>query len=285
MMRHGIYSLKGATHFDEGSECQDFIISEKLYETVILIAADGAGSSSNGKKGAQSICENVLNDIKKISKNILERPATNENHIKKVIKNSIQKTRKNILLGPNEKNDKYTIIDLSKVSYWYKIPKDPIKYQLPIKLNDYASTFILAILGLNECLCFHIGDGRIYGFNYLKDKDLDNFNFSQTISSQPENGEYANQTYFFTDENWEDHLRVFSFNERIDALMIFTDGADPFLVSKDQLNSNKEIVNQIFNILKKDESINISQFLLDAFPIHKVHKVSSDDVSIGLAIL
>jgi len=209
----------------------------------------------------------------------LERPATNENYIKKVTKNSIQKTRENILLGPNEKNDKYTIIDLSKVSYWYKIPKDPIKYQLPIKLNDYASTFILAILGLNECLCFHIGDGRIYGFNCLKDKDLDNFNFSQTISSQPENGEYANQTYFVTDENWLDHLRIHSPPDEALNLILMTDGVTPMALKNNE--PFFDFVRPLMSFLDNSASHEGSQSLAKMLSSKKSMAISPDDKSVG----
>ena len=50
--------------------------------------------------------------------------------------------------------------------------------------------------------------------------------------SQPENGEYANQTWFVTSENWEAHLRVIPLNKPVKQVILMSDGVQPFAMNK-----------------------------------------------------
>ena len=42
--------------------------------------------------------------------------------------------------------------------------------------------------------------------------------------SKPENGEYINQTFFITDDNWEEKLRFFKIDFKYEVLLAMTDG-------------------------------------------------------------
>ena len=51
--------------------------------------------------------------------------------------------------------------------------------------------------------------------------------------SQPQNGEYANETFFLTMDDWAIHLKNAPFIEKFpDTILIITDGVTPMAMSK-----------------------------------------------------
>lgn len=83
-----------------------------------------------------------------------------------------------------------------------------------VKLTDYACTVLLAIVGASEAIYAQIGDGAIVvgdGAMY-------------SVVFWPETGEYANTTYFITDEDLEHHLKITKTNVPPCELAILTDG-------------------------------------------------------------
>jgi hypothetical protein len=50
--------------------------------------------------------------------------------------------------------------------------------------------------------------------------------------SLPENGEYANQTWFLTSDDWREHLHISQFAGRATQLVMMTDGVQPFALNR-----------------------------------------------------
>ena len=73
----------------------------------------------------------------------------------------------------------------------------------PPSLSDFAATLIVAVANLNSGAFFHVGDGAGTAFNFVNNSDV--------TLSKPQNGEYANETYFLTMDNWENYLRITPF--------------------------------------------------------------------------
>ena len=65
--------------------------------------------------------------------------------------------------------------------------------------NDFASTLLFVAVNNNKFICGHLGDGII--------GTIDNDNNAIALSL-PENGEFANSTYFTTSKNYQYHLRI-----------------------------------------------------------------------------
>ena len=75
----------------------------------------------------------------------------------------------------------------------------------------------------NYFLCVHLGDGYIFGS--LEEK-------TEIISKQS-NVEYANQTYLFTDPNFDENLvLIHEKKEKFKFLFITSDGLEPILVKR-----------------------------------------------------
>lgn len=89
-------------------------------------------------------------------------------------------------------------------------------------LSDFHATLCGVVMNKEQSLVFHLGDGVAMGVN---SGDWDDF-----VVSEPENGEFAETTYFFTLPGWKDHLRVFTAPKRYRTWFLMSDGAASFAV-------------------------------------------------------
>jgi hypothetical protein len=90
-------------------------------------------------------------------------------------------------------------------------------------LSDFHATLVGVIAGPKGGYFFHIGDGAACATHIA---DL-----SRSILSLPENGEYANETYFFTQPHWDQHLRLTPIDEDCDLIFLMSDGVTPFALA------------------------------------------------------
>ena len=89
-------------------------------------------------------------------------------------------------------------------------------------LIDFAATLVGVYYNNGKGLFFHIGDGAAIAF----------MNDNSTTISQPENGIFACETYFYTMEDWKDSLRFTNF-KKANNLMLMTDGVTGFAFKND----------------------------------------------------
>ena len=95
-------------------------------------------------------------------------------------------------------------------------------------ISDYACTIVaVAVRGDGHWLAVHLGDGGIIG------------QFDQTLLqvSAPQKGEFANVTYFITDEDASENIELRSstrgtFPENPQGFALFSDGLEGSLVSR-----------------------------------------------------
>jgi hypothetical protein len=83
-----------------------------------------------------------------------------------------------------------------------------------LTVRDFACTFLGAVIGCSQSLFFQIGDGAI----------VVSVNNIQGVVFWPESGEYANMTYFVTDQDALSNLRIQISNGSFEEIAIFTDG-------------------------------------------------------------
>lgn len=100
------------------------------------------------------------------------------------------------------------------------------------EIREFHTTLVAALLGPSGGLGIHIGDGALYGGK----ADVDPAGADPcSLKSEPENGEYLNETFFITSQDWIKHIRVFPLGN-VDWLVLCSDGGDALLSdSKQQL--------------------------------------------------
>jgi len=195
MIKATAAKIIGRSHKLSNTECQDAVKTRNLRSIACIALADGAGSKQSSKIGA----------------------------------NSTVQIATHIFI---EKFDEFHTGILQRDS---RLAKTIIDHcLLPLKekavgekcsLSNYASTFLFFACDNNRYIAGHIGDGAIIA-RFGNECNL-------LTLSEPENGEYANTTFFLTDTDAPLHLRLYAGDyEDTLGVCLMSDGTAESLFSK-----------------------------------------------------
>jgi hypothetical protein len=107
------------------------------------------------------------------------------------------------------------------------------------ELQSFHAT-VLGVVILGEAgIFFHIGDGGASAHNVVGERVETHF------FSEPERGEYANETFFFTESQWRKHLRITKISCTTEAVWLMTDGAYDIMVPPGQKELRQLTVTEI----------------------------------------
>jgi hypothetical protein len=87
-----------------------------------------------------------------------------------------------------------------------------------VAAREFACTMLVAIVGEEKAAFWQIGDGAIC----FRERDANRFGYA----FWPEKGDYANVTFFVTDQNAQNHLEFDATPIEITDLAIFSDGLE-----------------------------------------------------------
>jgi hypothetical protein len=87
-----------------------------------------------------------------------------------------------------------------------------------VALREFACTMLVAIVGREKAAFWQIGDGAIC----FRERNKDRFSYA----FWPEKGNYANVTFFVTDQSAQNHLEFDLAPAEIADLAMFTDGLE-----------------------------------------------------------
>jgi serine/threonine protein phosphatase PrpC len=110
-----------------------------------------------------------------------------------------------------------------------------------LDIRDFACTLLGAIIGSDYSLFFQIGDGAIV----LSVNDI------QGVVFWPEAGEYANMTYFITDQDALSHLHIHMSNMPFEEIALFSDGIQRLALSFAQQCPHPPFFDPMFSVLRK----------------------------------
>jgi hypothetical protein len=241
-------SVKGTSHQATNTPCQDYslfkIIEKDSSQIIIAVASDGAGSASHSGFGSNYICNKFIIDIVKR----LEEDCTIEDLTHNFFKNWIEMFQKELQSEISSKN---------------------------LNLRDCACTILGTIVGDSSACFIQIGDGAIvvkeeegkYDFMFL-----------------PQQGEYANQTYFATEPSAKDNLQFLHIDRRISELALFTDGIQNLVINFQTLEVNNDFFFQWFEWLTDVEENAGKISLEDYLGSQKINERTDDDKTLVLAV-
>jgi len=178
-------SAVGTSHLESNVPCQDRCVTATLGDGTIFVAAlaDGAGSAACAERGADLVCAALLDAVAQ---------SVNGSHD----------------LGA---------LDDETVRAWFAAARERIVAEAAggdRDVREYAATALLCVAGDDHTICAQLGDGGIV----VRDAAGD-----YTVAIWPENGEYANQTFFITDDDALDRVAV-DRRARVDDVAVFSDG-------------------------------------------------------------
>jgi hypothetical protein len=179
----------GISHRDTNTPCQDrcagtVVSSIDGGDVFVTIVSDGAGSAAHSERGAQVVCDTLV-----------------------------------ALVGEavRASSDLDRIGD-ELVRSWFLVAREALREEaraLDVEIREFAATALLAVASERQTVCARIGDGGIV----LRRTSEDAFE----VALWPDSGEYANQTYFVTDDAAAERIAIARFDD-VSDVVAFSDG-------------------------------------------------------------
>lgn len=196
-------SVTGASHQEDGQPCEDaWLVRQVSNGFVVAVVSDGAGSARMGAYAARAICDAFEELVDPLSAFAVETPEPLDG---------------DSLAGEQSGHwgDIRSQVDACLMAVRGRLIGHAAANQG--EPDDYLATVVGVIAHPERgALCFHLGDGAITMFAE---------NGEELLTSQPENGEYLNQTYFLVEDEWRLHYRVSEVrSKQLGSIFLMTDG-------------------------------------------------------------
>lgn len=243
------FSHTGKSHEADGLDNQDSCTFLLKGNACVLVVSDGAGSASKAKIGSSTLVSTIEAGIRKAPDILFEEPVEKLDLLSSVVETAIEQARGRLLESPRVFG-----------SLFKKKKNDSI--------HAYSATLVMVVSGGAQSAVFHIGDGYA-GSSYFDE----NGRLVGQYLSCPQNGQFDNETYFYTDDDWRHHFRVTAVDAKVNYIFAMTDGADPFMIGHARQNLDDRVNTRLFDLLGSDQQIDLAQ----VFTKEKVHAVSHDD--------
>ncbi len=236
----------GQRNLDAGASGQDAFHACVKGDLLVAVVCDGAGSVQAGHTGATFVTQRLAQRL--AVANAVDYD-TNPERLALLLRSSIEAVRAELA---------------------------SLAESQQLTLQDYACTVVGCIATRCGGCFFHIGDGFA----------IQHHPAGHSVLSRPENGEYADETYFVTDANWQDHLRLtpLSVPERGSLLGLMSDGTAPFAVNRERSGFFRPFIDPITAFLRQASVPAGNAALENLLQSPRASEISADDKTLILAI-
>jgi hypothetical protein len=248
----------GKSHIDGGLPCQDALAHRVQRGLLVAVVCDGAGSQPLSHEGAQTVSRDVVA--------ALAAALADDAALAALIHD-----------GPQETHgiDAFTALAVAAVA-GARATLEAMATAGGHALNVYSSTLVGVVAGANGGYFFHIGDGLGVAEPLAA---------AAPVLSLPENGEYANETYFVTGSEWRAHLRVLPFSGAVQRIALMSDGAASFVMAKGNAGLFKPFVEPVEKfLLGVADAAAADAALAATLADPRTHSITGDDKALLLAL-
>jgi len=246
-------SVIGKSHIESGTECQDFCRVDIIKdingnEYLIIAVSDGAGSAALSSIGAEQTCKYFFRECKEL------------------------------ICTPDDLIKTFTENDAKTLVSRLKIELENLADQLNVSPKDLSCTLVAAIISDDISVFIQIGDGGIVVSHPEGYK----------LVFWPEQGEYANITWFVTSEDVLDHVMFKKLDYPIFHISVFTDGIQN--IALDYSNKTayslffkpifSQTVKKLLSMPRKERLLYLEKFLNSK----RINERTDDDKSLVLAV-
>jgi hypothetical protein len=144
-------------------------------------------------------------------------------------------------------------------------------------LSEFHATALILVQLPKKVFTFHIGDGSLNIGSYDSKSNI------KITRSEPENGEFSNETFFFTEDAWEQHMRICEVDNPC-FYLVCSDGIDPFIWNSNSGTRFDFILPLIAKLQTFKNEINGNDFLNEVITDSRTDAVTSDDKSLIVGI-
>lgn len=140
--------------------------------------------------------------------------------------------------------------------------------------RDLACTLLGAVISDKWAVFIQIGDGAIV------------FDAEGTyqFAFWPDNGEYANTTFFLSDERYESHIRLEILTQTISELAVFTDGLQMLALDYVHIQPHTPFFKPLFTTVQTSQNQDrLNEDLVAYLSSERMNQKTDDDKSLLLA--
>jgi hypothetical protein len=239
-------SVAGFSHTDADKPCQD---SHSAASTptgwLVCAVCDGAGSAIRSQEGSRIVADSVVNAVRSRVEKFTDAGTVDRKVLGDWVVEAIEIARIKItnLVADTEGT-----------------------------LADFHTTLVGAIVGPYRGLFFHIGDGAACATSLGCKLD--------PVVSPPENGEYANETYFVTQECWREHLRFTEFGSEYDLVVLMSDGVTPVALTSGDAQPFRLFFEPLTRYLREHQPDQGELALITTLRREALRAITGDDKSL-----
>ena len=250
MMAWKVYAAAaiGSSHLESGTPCQDAFAHARAGDVLVAVVCDGAGSAPRSHVGSARFSRAVADSlVARAAKMPTELCDADPTDLAEAARLAISAERSAL----REQADREGV-----------------------ELNAFAATLVCAVVGPAGGWFLHVGDG--IGVAELVD--------GEPVLSLPENGEYANETYFVTGSQWSEHLRFTAIPGPVRTLVLMSDGAAPFVMAKNNLGLFRPFMDPVERFLAASDEAAGSAGLAATLGDPRTHTITTDDKTLLVAL-
>jgi hypothetical protein len=238
----------GSGHVEGGLPCQDAFAYARAGDVLVAAVCDGAGSQSFSHDGATRFSRALVDALAARLEAGEALAAADQTTLAEAAQLAISAERTALR----------AIADAEGV-----------------ELGAYAATLVAAVVGPDGGWFLHVGDG--VGVADAADG-------STLAVTLPENGEYANETWFVTGEGWDEHLRLTPIPGPVATLALMSDGAAPFVMAKGNGGLFRPFMDPVGKFLAASDEAAGSAGLAATLGDPRTHAITTDDKTLLVAL-
>ncbi len=253
--RFALASALGTSHAKTGAPCQDAsaceFVSHADAPLLVAVVADGAGSARWSQNGARLACQVVQDETRKLleaGKGIVDIDRAFALHVLRRFQTIIGRVARRCELRP----------------------------------RDFACTLLVALVGQGRSAFFQVGDGAIV----LSRADARFPEPPYEYVFWPQQGEYANETFFATAWNAYKVLQFEAFDAEVEELALFSDGLQSLVLDYEHKRPHDGFFRPMFRTVRRlpqGHSSALSRHLEHFLGSRAVTSKTDDDKSLVLA--
>ena len=135
-------------------------------------------------------------------------------------------------------------------------------------IGDFAATLVGVVCRGNRGVFFHIGDGAAIAVRG---------GFDDFVASHPQNGNFSCETFFYTQQAWQENLRLTWFDNAT-TLLLMSDGVTGFSFSADMQKIEQGFIGPIDRFLTEAKSKpKAVKALANTLNTPKAQRINADD--------
>lgn len=239
----------GKSHIDGGTPCQDDFAHARVGDTLLAVVCDGAGSQALSHVGAKFLSAGLVEALAEASRQgeALARLPAAEFH--------------------------------ARIGDFVAGVRGALSAQAAteqVELSAYSATLVGAVVDAQGGWFFHVGDGLAAAEHAGEPAGC--------TLSLPENGEYANETYFVSGEQWREHLRVTALAQPARLLALMSDGAMPFVMAKGHAAFYAPFIEPVSRFLAAASEEDGSAGLAGTLGDERTWQITGDDKALLIAL-